>query len=428
MMQLLLRCLLAASLALGLTACDGDSRPFSEAVEVERLNLQLVRITPPANAQDELYLNVGQSIQLGIAGQSASSSSIELSSRDRDWRVSNTAVATVDSHGRLTAKANGPVDVFVLVGGLTSSAFRVTVFDATLTAIEQISGASIGKRCLPEDYYAVGRFSDDTTRTLTNTRWRLANATDSNAVVVRNADASASLTGFNAGTFQLIATQDSVDSQAFEVQIADTLKSILITPNPAAVDKDKTLDLSAQGEYSKDPVNGVAQEGSESKIITEHVSWALSTSGNAAAISNALGSRGVLTGKAAGTETVVVNCGSLQAFRTIRINDPNSSSSAKTLSFNQDNPLLLSRAGSPSVQLRVSTGSTYDADDEIAFSDLTFTVTGISQGTQAISLGDNNSSTAGLIRPQVETGEALVTVTQISTGLTATLTVKVGSS
>ena len=41
--------------AVFLAACDANSRPLSEAVEVRELNLQIILVLPPEDSQQEMF-------------------------------------------------------------------------------------------------------------------------------------------------------------------------------------------------------------------------------------------------------------------------------------------------------------------------------------------------------------------------------------
>ena len=82
-----------------LGACDGDTRPFTEAVEIRTLNLESLSVTTPENTVTPLYLNVNQGMQLGVSGQTFDGDTVALSSGDRTWSVSDTSVASISAIG-----------------------------------------------------------------------------------------------------------------------------------------------------------------------------------------------------------------------------------------------------------------------------------------------------------------------------------------
>ena len=55
------------------------------------------------------------------------------------WKSSDSAVATVDASGILTGVAEGNVAITASAGGVTSSAFAVTVSETVQTAISSVS-------------------------------------------------------------------------------------------------------------------------------------------------------------------------------------------------------------------------------------------------------------------------------------------------
>ncbi len=420
-----MRFLQAASLCLLLSACDGDSRPFSEAVEVRAANLTSIEIAPPINSLPEIILNPGQRLQMGITGVSASGQRITLESSDRDWRVSDPSVAVIDGSGQLRALADGPVSVFLELGGLVAQAFPVEVDNQTLVSISVISGEASVERCRPEDYFATGIFTDGRPRLLDDVTWSLPAVANADGRVFNNPDGTATLTALNVSMLSLTATSAAV-TQSLAVEVSDTLRSLVITPNPASVNVGEELDLVATGQYaSSAPVEGQPDPSVNQVVITEQVTWDVVSGESAASISNADGSRGQVSGVAAGTATVNASCGNLFAEpRTITVSASSDSDDSDALTFNVASPFTLPRTQSNGFRLRVSTGTIYDEDNDVS-EDVTWTFTSLETTTNPITLVQSGED-AGLIRPLAE-GSATVTATT-SDGVTNTITVRVSNS
>lgn len=49
-------------------ACEGDSRPFSEAVEIRSLNIRSINVIPPENAGEQIFLNRNERLQFSLQG------------------------------------------------------------------------------------------------------------------------------------------------------------------------------------------------------------------------------------------------------------------------------------------------------------------------------------------------------------------------
>ena len=98
---------IATLVAMVLVGCDGEARPFEEAVEVRTENLTSIAVVPPAISLDELIMNFGETAQFGVQGTSVIGQTVALSGSDRDWQVTDESVASINDEGQLVAMANG---------------------------------------------------------------------------------------------------------------------------------------------------------------------------------------------------------------------------------------------------------------------------------------------------------------------------------
>ncbi len=358
-----------------LSACDGDARPFTEAVELRDLNLQSLEVVPPSNSQSDIFLNIGQALQFDVIGRNGDegSGSIALSSNDRAWSVSDTSVASINENGYLVARANGTVSVSMNLGGLVSDSFSLSVSDATLSSISSIVGSSTLERCIPSSYYATGIFSDDTVRNLDDVTW-----STSNSVQTQLFETTGSATSLNA-TFaddglSLTAAVTGVTSFALPITVADNLVSIAIAPARIIVDEGDELDLTAVGTYSR-PSTADASLVSQT-IITANVEWAVTVGTDNATLNNLRGSKGLLTGVDEGNTSINVHCGDVFSPNSeFVVGEEDTDSSSDSLAFQVNGEsvsgsqiVLNLETDSTLVTLRVSTGSDYDADDDISSS------------------------------------------------------------
>ena len=178
----------AALVAMVLVGCEGDARPFEEAVEVRTENLTSISVVPPAISVDKLVMNIGESVQFGVQGTTVSGPTLTLDASDRNWQVTDESAASINDSGRLVAKADGEVGVFLSIGGLVAEAYNLTVSDQPLTGIREIIGEPIIERCLPSDYQATGEFLDGTIRDLIGVNWTLTPAGTDIARTLNNPD------------------------------------------------------------------------------------------------------------------------------------------------------------------------------------------------------------------------------------------------
>lgn len=397
-----------------LVACDGESDPFEEAVEIRELNIASLSVVGPTITVDKLYLNIGESVDFTVQGTNTAAQTVELSAANRLWQVTEPEFATISDDGRLVATGNGDVGVYVTIGGLDSDVYQLTVSDANLSGISSISGDESVDRCIPADYQATGEYDDGTIRDLTSVNWTLAAADEGFASIVSNPDITVTLTGLNDGGVTLTAEVDGI-SLAYDVSISDTLSSIAITPDTATVAVGGTQSFVATGVYTE----AVTDEGVDTNrvAITESVNWQVSDS-SLASVSNTQLSHGQLTGVAVGGLTLTASCGDLSASTPAIVTVEEGEDE---LSFNLGTFYQLS-ADSSGVFLRVSPGTSYSASDQLDNDDLDWELT-TDDDADPIELEDDGDN-AGLIKPLLSSGQATITVTD-SSGNTATIDIEV---
>jgi len=372
-----------ASLLLGaflLSACEGDSNPFEESVEVETLGLTGLVIKPPANAQAEIFINPGQSMQLTLMGNSSVGNNVELSGAGRNWSSSNPSALNVSENGVVTGVSTSTelatAQVSVLIGGIRAAPFQISVRNADLVAINEIAGSATLRRCVPDDFYATGEFSDGTTRTLYDASFTLPS--DSGAALLESAPATARVNATRV-TSDLTLTARVGDTASLGRQLAvlNTLAAITITPDPTSVDEDEskafvaTGTYTANGEIEEPDTTGAAEpppspggSSNDGTIITETVEWKVTSGTEFASVSNDGANSGQLLGISEGTAVLQASCGDKQSsLVNVVINDVTASDSDQ-LSFDidrSDNVLII--GVNETEQLEVSRGSEFNEDD-----------------------------------------------------------------
>ena len=245
--------------------CDGESRPFEEAVEVQALDLASVAISRPfVEQQADFVINPDQSAQLGLTGLTSTQAAVTISTNDRQWSSTNPAVVSVNDNGIITGRSDGVADILLTIGGIESGALPVTVRNQTLESIELIQPVASAtlERCLPGEFFAVGRFVDaDQTQTQTQTQTLrpLFNASfsvdaASEAVVTATDRSTVTVNATSLNAVALTVAADGVDGFTGQLTVLNTLLSVAILPNPAAVDVDDTLALTATGTYTADEI------------------------------------------------------------------------------------------------------------------------------------------------------------------------------
>jgi len=402
---------LFAALLLSIAACSGDSRPFTEAVEVRSLDLRTLTIQPPVNFDNPLVLNINQSLQMNLSGLNGNAEAVSLSTVGRSWAVSNTAVASISEDGRLRGLSNGTTAVSVSIGGIQSGQFSVTVSDATLLSVSDIVGFDTVRRCEPQAYFARGTFDDNSVRTLDNVSWAVSSATL--AELFDTSGVSTQLNAFSASD-QLTLTASVGEATSFDkaLVVADTLTGLQLSPLPISLEVDQQIRLTATGFYSTD-VESVAQ----SINITPNVQWQIRGDTDFVSVSNVRSSRGLLTGVDQGASVVRAFCGNVEIEATVVVNESGTSGDS-TLSFLVGNRLesgpniTLDRiADGLSVPIRVATGSEYDSENDIT-EEIFFEVTSDTTLTQPIII-DGNMTATPAIRLTAK-GDATLSVTRES--------------
>jgi len=337
-----------------LVSCSGDPQVFEEAAEADRLDLAALSVVPPADSLTPLYVSRGQQLTFTLSGRNSTTDVVELTSTGRRWSVSRSAVASINSDGLLTAKAAGTTNVKVEIGGIVSDEFEVTVSDAAFQSIDRLNGELTVDRCVPQRYTVVGVFENeaDFPRTLPDVEWSILGGTG--ASIDANADGGAELNAQSVGavTLRAEAMGQTLDSM---VMVADTLRSISILPGTLAVQVGATQQLQAQGLYVS------ADDTETTRNITAGVDWSITTGNDFVTVGNTDNDKGLLRGRAGGAANVTASCGNVQEPRDLVVT---ASSSSNELSFEQGSRLNLSNDGR-SRQLKVSTGSSYESDDDV---------------------------------------------------------------
>ncbi|NND92330.1 MAG: hypothetical protein HKN42_15835 [Granulosicoccus sp.] len=415
-----LRAVVATLLALFFAGCEGDARPFEEAVEIREASIIALDVVPPPMSVDSLIMNIGQSVQFSVQGRTADGQNQALSAGDRQWQVDNPAFASIDRNGMLRALADGPVSVTVSIGGLESAPYVLSVQNEILSAINDIEGQDIIERCRPAEYLATGVYGDSI-RDLSGVTWTLAESDANRASLNAGADSRVSVTGLETGTVQLTATVGSISSLPKSIEISDTLTELQIRPESATISVDDVQNFIATGVYAGDELT------TRNIDISDVVQWRIVTGAEFASVSNDADARGQVTGLSSGSATLSASCGNLSQSVVLTVAEDNDASSS-TLSFEQDSPVTLFIGGAE-VILRVSTGTTFSSSSSrlLDNDDLQWSYTDSRNNNDQVILLDTDGVNAGRIRPSILTGTATVTATRPSGG-SVSISVRVTSN
>ena len=364
------------SLCLLLVGCSGDGRSLIEAVETNDLQLGSIAIMQPPQLLSDLVVNTGVQLKFSIDAKNRSGQPVALSSNNRRWSVSRPELASIDENGNFVSIAEGNLSVKLQIGGFEAE-FPMQILNETLSSINQIIGDETLERCIPKNYSATGLFSQGSTRGLTNVTWDIVNKEVGTVGVAVNGVVP--VTGVNEDILVLTATVGDV-SEKISITVSNSLQTITITPETLAVEVGNSLSLGATGTYLNDSIE-------RDVAITGSVTWRAPENNGIATVSNLAASKGVVSPIAQGSTQITASCGNISAQKALVVLAAGSTSQT-SIAFEGNSPRVLSLSEGQE-QLRVSTGSVYNSDnDKTTDAD---TVWAVVTGSDIVSF----SSTAG---------------------------------
>lgn len=299
------RILLGVTVALSLllAACDGDSRIFEEAAEIETLDLVGIEVVPPANSDTSLVINLDEQLQLGLVGISNSGLTFNLSPDGRRWSTSDSSIIAISGDGVVTGLNNGSATVSVSVSNIVSAQFGLTVNDASLLSINSIEGQENLERCVPGEYFATGLFDDQSVRVLSEVGYSLL--LSSTATLESTDQNTAVINATTAGAVTISASVGNLPPFERQITVLNTLQSLSVTPNPVSLDVGDTIDFTATGTYAS------ADGSLSTRDITDQIIWFVDESGGGQATVDSIGDSvpGRLDAEEEGTVTLQAFCG-----------------------------------------------------------------------------------------------------------------------
>lgn len=158
-----------------------------------------------------------------------------------------------------------------------------------------------------QQFEAIGVYADLTTQDLTTSvTWSSSDVTK--ATISNTEGSEGKATGVAAGTATITAAIDGNTATSTLTVTGATLSSITILPVSATVATGNKVQFYAAGIYSDNTVQN----------LTEAVTWSSSDTGKAT-ISNVAGSKGQVTGVAAGSSTITATFGAVSANRSLTV-------------------------------------------------------------------------------------------------------------
>ena len=271
-------------------------------IEVGEATLTSISISPGS-------ASVPQGCQVAFA---ASGTFSDGSTRDVTdsvtWMSGDDGIATVSnapgSRGLATGVSTGAVDILALDpdSGRLSGPAVLTVTAATLESIATMPGPTVDVVAGNlQSFTATGTFSDGSTVDLTESvTW---SSSEETVATISNVSGSRGLAvTMSPGTTQIRARDvaSGIESPAVTLNVTDAvLTSIAVTPSPShSMPQGSTVEFTATGTFS----NGSTDD------LTESVTW-ISSNPAIANISNAVGSRGLVTGISTGSVQITARDG-----------------------------------------------------------------------------------------------------------------------
>lgn len=212
--------------------------------------------------------------------------------------TSSTDAATINAAGLATGVHAGNTVITAAAGGKTGTA-PLTVSAATLTDITLSpldATASAGTKVA---YHAQGKFSDNSTSDITTqVTWDSSNAAV--AVISNAAGTKGEASALTPGTVTISAALDGI-TKTTTLTVSDAvLVSIAVEPATASIAAGLTRSFKATGTFSD----------TTTQDITAQVTWS-SSAAAIASVSNAAGSKGLVTAIAVGDATITATSGAI---------------------------------------------------------------------------------------------------------------------
>jgi uncharacterized protein YjdB len=262
-------------------------------VHVTAATLVSLAVTPQAPA-----IAKGTTVQLGVVGTYTDNSVQDLT-LFANWQSSDPSVAlgtALDAPGLATGVSQGAATVTAHVGG-KNAATLVTVTAATLASLAVTPVNPTLAKGTALWLTVTGTYTDSTTQDLSSlATW--SSADESRAVVSNVPGARGLVTGVGVGAATITADFGGQSATTSVAVTAATLVLVTVTPATPSVAKNGTKHLTALGTFTDSTMQN----------ITNLVFWSSSAPATAV-VSNAVGSKGLVTGVAAGPATISAGLG-----------------------------------------------------------------------------------------------------------------------
>jgi uncharacterized protein YjdB len=317
----------------------------SVVVTVTPATVDSISVTPPTSS-----IPNGTSTQLTATAVRSDGTTQPASSAV--WTSSSDAVATVDGSGKVTGRSVGEAVISVSSSGKTGSA-TVSVTAAVLAGLTIDPAMATVANGLTQTFKAIGRYSDDSTKDLTqDVVWTSADAAIA-SISSGTADAGKAVT-HAPGAVKISAASGGFTAESSLTVTDAALTRIEVNPPTLTLPRGASRQFNATGLYTDNTT----------KDLSASATWSISDT-SVADVSVSGGNRGTVLAKAIGSATVTASFGGQSGTAALAV-------SAATLSAIQVTPSNQKLARTFTRQYAAtgvySDGSTVDLTQSVSWS------------------------------------------------------------
>jgi len=283
--------------SLSIIACSGDGDSFSEAVEVNDLEISSISISLGSDI-DSSRIQIGETEQLTASATNRDGETVDITDRVT-WSSSNSNIVKIDSSGETSGLSTGVVLISAELADL-SDEFTLEASDQALTTIELTPNSLTMAVCSNgETLVATGIYEDGYDKDLTKKVTWAASPSDRAEVSL----VAGVLTTLTVGEVSITATHAGIVSAPLVVDVdGDLLSSISIT------NENTSLTVGDEPQYV---ATATYTDTSDETDVTNMVNW---TSNNSEVLSvDNNESKGKGKGVTGGVTTLTAICDTLSS-------------------------------------------------------------------------------------------------------------------
>jgi uncharacterized protein YjdB len=272
----------------------------STILSVTAAVLESIAVTPATPT-----LPLGTQQQFTATGTFTDGSTQDFTST-ATWSSDTPATATINAAGLAQSAGMGTATITATSGSISGST-ELTVTAAAVVSITITPPASTIPLGMPQQFTAMGTFTDGSTQDVTQTgHWSSTAAT---VATISNTASSAGLAStLGTGTTTVAISENGASAAATLTVNPAALVSIAITPQAPAIALGTSQQFTATGTYT----DGSTQD------VSSIVTWN-SSDATVAIISNVQGSYGLATSAGQGSATITATSGSITSSTTITV-------------------------------------------------------------------------------------------------------------